>query len=117
MSFSVANFKDVREQSKTFESFVAFNGANFALTGDGEAERVNGRNVSSGIFQTLKVQPILGRAFRPEEDKPGAERVVMLGEGCTLHLMTLPLPSNTPTLICSASSQSLTGVASRSPST
>ncbi|HEV8336570.1 MAG TPA: ABC transporter permease [Candidatus Polarisedimenticolia bacterium] len=81
MSFSVANFKDVQEQSKTFESFVAFNAANFTLTGDGEAERVNGRNVSSGIFQTLRVRPILGRAFRPEEDKPGAERVVMLGEG------------------------------------
>src|SRR5882672_3286190 len=81
MSFSVANFKDVQEQSKTFESFVAFDGANFILTGEGAAERVAGRNVSSGIFRTLKVGPILGRAFTPEEDEPGAERVVMLGEG------------------------------------
>ncbi len=81
MSFSVANFKDVRDQSTTFESFVAFNGADFVLTGDGEAEQVNGRRVSSGIFQTLQVRPILGRAFTPEEDKPGAERVVLLGEG------------------------------------
>ena len=81
MSFSVANFKDVREQSRAFESFVAFNGVDFIMTGEGEAEQVGGRRVSSGIFQTLRVRPILGRAFTPDDDKPGADRVVLLGEG------------------------------------
>ena len=81
MSFSVANFRDLQEQSKAFESFVAFNGTNFILTGEGETERVTGRNVSSGLFRTLRVRPILGRAFTSDEDKSGAERVVLLGEG------------------------------------
>ena len=40
MSFSVANFKDVREQSRAFESFVAFNGVDFIMTGEGEAEQI-----------------------------------------------------------------------------
>jgi putative ABC transport system permease protein len=82
MSFSVANFKDVRDQNTVFESVFAHNGANFILTGEGgEAERVAGRQASSGLFATLGKTPILGRPFTAEEDKPGAEKVVLLGEG------------------------------------
>src|SRR5262245_44760238 len=88
MSFSVANLKDVRDQNTVFESLVGFNGANFILSGTGaagsttgEAERVNGRQVTSGMFATLGKQPILGRAFGPDEEKPGAQGVVLLGEG------------------------------------
>ncbi len=82
MSFSVANFKDVRDQNTVFESVAASNGANFILTGEGgEAERVAGRQVTSGLFATLRRAPILGRPFTAEEDKPGAERVVLISEG------------------------------------
>jgi putative ABC transport system permease protein len=82
MSFSVANLKDVRDQNSVFEALVGYNGNNFILTGEGaEAERVSGRQVTSGMFATLRKQPILGRAFTPDEDKPGAERVTLLSEG------------------------------------
>ncbi len=87
MSFSVANLKDVRDQSAVFESLVGYNGQNFILSGagavgsSGEAERVNGRQVTSGIFATLGKQPILGRAFGVEEEKAGAAAVALLGEG------------------------------------
>jgi putative ABC transport system permease protein len=33
------------------------------------------------MFDTLRLQPLIGRAFTPAEDKPGAERVALLGEG------------------------------------
>ncbi len=88
MSFSVANLKDVRDQNTVFESLVGFNSQNFILTGTGaarsttgESERVNGRQVTSGFFATLGKQPILGRAFGPDEEKPGVPGVVLLGEG------------------------------------
>jgi putative ABC transport system permease protein len=82
MSFSVANFKDVRDQSTLFESLFAHNGANFILTTEGgEAEHVAVRQVSSGIFATLGKTPLLGRGFTAEEDKPGAEKVALVGEG------------------------------------
>jgi putative ABC transport system permease protein len=81
MSFSVENFKDLRDQNTSFENMVAFRSVNFILTGEGEPERVSGRQATSGLFPTLRVQPILGRAFTPDEDKPGTERVVLLGEG------------------------------------
>ena len=87
MSFSVSNLKDVRDQTSVFESIVGYNGQNFILSGAGaagsagEAERVNGRQVTSGIFATLGKQPILGRAFGADEEKAGAAGVVLLGEG------------------------------------
>jgi putative ABC transport system permease protein len=82
MSFSIANLKDVRDQSTVFDSLFGHNGTNFILTGEGgEAERVAARQVTSGFFATLGKGPILGRPFTPEEDKPGADRVVLLGEG------------------------------------
>ena len=82
MSFSVANFKDLRDQNRVFDSVFGSNGTSFVLTGSGpEAERVNVRQVTSGMFDTLQKTPILGRAFTPDEDKPGAPRVILLGEG------------------------------------
>ncbi|HSD27137.1 MAG TPA: ABC transporter permease, partial [Vicinamibacteria bacterium] len=87
MSFSVANLKDLRDQNTVFESIVGSNGQDFtlaAVSGTGglrEPERVNGRQVTSGVFRTLGKQPIVGRAFGPDEEKPGAAGVVLLGEG------------------------------------
>ncbi len=81
MSFSVENFKDLRDRAKTLESIMAFRGQSFVLTGGDRAERLNGREVTSGMFDTLRLRPLLGRAFTPSEDKVGAERVALLGEG------------------------------------
>lgn len=81
MSFSVENFKDLRDQNTVFEAIVAHRNMNYVLTGSDQPERLSGREVSVGFFDTLRVQPILGRAFTPEEDKVGAERVALLGEG------------------------------------
>ncbi len=87
MSFSIANLKDLRDQSTVFESVVGYNGQNFILSGAGaagsagEAERVNGRQVTSGLFATLGKQPVLGRSFGAEEEKAGAAGVALLGEG------------------------------------
>ena len=81
MSFSVENFKDLRDQNTVFEAIMAYRGQNYVLTGSDQPERLNGREVTVGVFETLRVRPILGRPFTPEEDKVGAERVVLLGEG------------------------------------
>jgi putative ABC transport system permease protein len=88
MSFSVANLKDVCDQNQVFASLVGYNGANFILSagaGTGgsssQPERVSGRQITSGLFETLGKQPIVGRAFGPEEEKDGAPGVALLGEG------------------------------------
>jgi putative ABC transport system permease protein len=81
MSFSVENFKDLRDQARTLEAIMAYRGQSYVLTGNDRPERLNGRQVTSGMFDTLRLQPLIGRAFTPAEDKPGAERVALLGEG------------------------------------
>jgi putative ABC transport system permease protein len=60
---------------------MAFRSQNYVLTGTDQPERLNGREVTSGMFDTLRLKPVIGRAFTAEEDKVGAERVVLLGEG------------------------------------
>ena len=81
MSFSVENFKDLRDQNKKLEAVMAYRGQTLVMTGSEQAERLNGREVTSGIFDTLRVRPLIGRPFTAEEDKVGAERVALLGEG------------------------------------
>jgi putative ABC transport system permease protein len=78
---SSLNYLDCRDQNNVFENtaLVLWWGAN--LTGQGRPELLLGLQVSSGFFTTLKVQPLLGRGFLPEEDKPGNGQVVVLSHG------------------------------------
>src|SRR5262249_31998781 len=48
------------------------------LTGDGDAERLQGFKVSGNFFQTLGVEAEQGRTFLPEEDQPGNNQVVVV---------------------------------------
>ncbi len=74
-----ANFLDWRQQGSLFEGMAATSYRSFNLTGVGEPERLDGRRVSANLFDLLGVQPIIGRAFVAEEDKPGS-KVVLLNE-------------------------------------
>lgn len=67
------------QQSKTFEALGAFLSDSFNLTGSGEPERLNGLRVSAGVFPSLGVSAALGRTFTDQEDRPGNEREVILG--------------------------------------
>ncbi|HJS75055.1 MAG TPA: ABC transporter permease, partial [Vicinamibacteria bacterium] len=51
------------------------------LTGGDAAERVSTVEVSHQIFEVLGVSPALGREFRPEEDAPGKNAVLILSHG------------------------------------
>ncbi len=78
---SAANYLDWQNQNHTFESMAIYTRRGFTLTGSGKPEEVNACAASSGFFQTLGVQPLLGRTFLPEEDQPGRSNVVVLSYG------------------------------------
>ena len=78
---SVPLFIDWQQQNQVFEQMTAFSTGRFNLAGQGEAESIRGATVSATFFDTLGVRPILGRGFLADEDKPGAEPVVVLGYG------------------------------------
>jgi putative ABC transport system permease protein len=73
-----ANFIDWRNQNDTFEHISAFRFENPALAAAGEPERVLSMRVSADIFPLLHARMALGRPFTSEEDRPGAEPVVVL---------------------------------------
>jgi putative ABC transport system permease protein len=76
---SPANFFDWKKQNSVFEDVVAFGASTLTLTGDGEPEQLIGCRVSSGYFAVVGVDPVLGRAFLPEEYERGKGQVVILG--------------------------------------
>lgn len=76
MNFSEANFWDLHDRTKSFESVAAYLHSETNLTGDGEPEKVSVAQVTVGFFRTLGVNPILGRDFSTKE---GAARIAILG--------------------------------------
>ncbi len=78
---AAANYVDWRDQNHVFAAMAAMTEISFNLTGVGDPERIDGQRVSASLFPLLGVEPQAGRAFRPEEDKPGANHVVMMSYG------------------------------------
>src|SRR5262249_18483102 len=52
----------------------------FALTGDGDAERVTGASVTAQFFDALGVRPLRGRTFTLDADQPGQPPVALISE-------------------------------------
>jgi len=75
---SLPDFLDVRSQNGAFESMAADDGRDFAVSYRGSQESANGAVVTADWLSTLGIQPMLGRAFLPEETQPGHDRVVIL---------------------------------------
>jgi putative ABC transport system permease protein len=77
-SVSAANYLDWERQNHVFEGMAIYTFHGFTLTGSDKPEQVDACAATSGFFSTLGVQPMLGRAFTPEEDQPGRSNVVVL---------------------------------------
>jgi predicted permease len=73
-----ANYVDWKNQNQSFSDMAASHETSFNLTGDGEPERVSAYSVTANFFPLLGVQPLLGRSFLTEEDRPGANKVAVL---------------------------------------
>ena len=77
---SYPDFVDWKAQSKSFEGLAALTLRTMILTGGDRAEIVEGIRAAPGFFETLEVQPALGRAFRSEEQEEGASHVAILSD-------------------------------------
>jgi predicted permease len=78
--FSNLDFDDLKRDSKTLE-LAAWTYGGGTISELGEPEYVNGRQISAELFSTLGVSALQGRAFRPDEDRPGAPPVAMISYG------------------------------------
>ncbi|MFZ1218270.1 MAG: ABC transporter permease [Chthoniobacterales bacterium] len=78
-NISYPDFLDWSAQTDLFAATCAFYTANSNLGADGaEPERVPRAGVTTGFFAVLGVQPALGRAFVPEDDKPDTVTVAII---------------------------------------
>jgi len=75
---SIKEYFTYRDQASEFEALVEFHQMNFDLLKRGEPDRVNTGVVSTNFFSVLGIQPILGRSFVPDDDKPGAPAVLIV---------------------------------------
>ena len=78
---SPANFLEWQRQNTVFSDLATYRTVSYNLTSDGNPERLLAGRVSSGLFKTLGVGPILGREFAPEEDQLGRDKVAIISEG------------------------------------
>ena len=78
---SYPDYLDWRSEQRVFVNLAARFPAGGVIIGIGEPERVFGRYVTASFFSTLGVQPQIGRFFGEDEDKAGAARVMVIGDG------------------------------------
>jgi predicted permease len=72
--------QDWRTQSRAFEGLAAFWNTGFNIS-DGHAlpEQARGARLTANAFSVLRQQPLIGRDFTPDDERSGAEPVVILG--------------------------------------
>jgi len=78
--FSNLDFGGVKRQSQTL-ALAAWTYDGGTISEPGEPEYVNGRQISAELFSMLGIAPLQGRAFRLDEDRPGAAAVAIISYG------------------------------------
>ncbi len=76
---SIPDFHDIRRLTPSLSNALTVWNRTYILGGNDRPERSLGSWITADGFQTLGVQPALGRPFRPDEGKPGAPPVAILG--------------------------------------
>lgn len=72
-----ADFLALRSESKTLEPIAAYVFKALILN-EGEPERIDSAQVTADFFPTLGVNPVLGRALLPDDNKPDSNSVVVI---------------------------------------
>ena len=75
---TLANFRDWRAQSTSFEAMATYRGGEAPVSAGPAAEYGRHANVDPDLFRVVPVEPVLGRLFAPEEVAPGNDRPAVL---------------------------------------
>ncbi len=68
-----------RRGNTTFDAMAFYEEDGVNLAGRATAERARGVRATAGLLEVLRVRPLLGRGFGPQDERPGAAKVALLG--------------------------------------
>jgi putative ABC transport system permease protein len=75
---SSGHYDEWQTQARSFESIAFTSGGPFILSGAGEPLQLKGQRISASALPTLRVAPLLGRNFLPEEAAIGPDANVAI---------------------------------------
>src|SRR5262249_21098248 len=80
MPVTIQDLAEWRARQRSFVDLAGYNGADLNLGLDGvSAERLRGARMDPAMFRVLRVQPVLGRVYTDDENRPGAPLVLLIG--------------------------------------
>lgn len=87
-TMSYARFRFLEQNNRAFESLAAYDvvGSSLSVMLGETPELVQSSRVSANFFRVLQINPLLGRSFTPEDDKPGATPVAIIGHSAWSRL-------------------------------
>jgi putative ABC transport system permease protein len=80
-NISWPDYNSWRDENRTFEALGMYTWGDFTISGERDAERVNGALITANLFPLLGVRPLIGRGFTGAEEEPGNDRVILLSHG------------------------------------
>jgi putative ABC transport system permease protein len=78
--FSWLELKDWQERARSFSTVAGIQYRSFTVSEGGDADRYSGGAISHELFPLLGKSPTLGRGFTAEDDRQGAEPVVLISD-------------------------------------
>jgi putative ABC transport system permease protein len=83
---SYADFSDLRKQSHSFSAMSQYQQTSMNLAAGRQVERVGVARVDTEFFKTLAVDPEIGRAFDPAEEKQGSGQVAVISHAVWMNM-------------------------------
>jgi putative ABC transport system permease protein len=75
------DYEDLKAAQKSFSMMAGYlSGSTINVTYKNNPQRYTGGYVTEDLFKIVGVSPVLGRDFTAEDNKPGAEKTLILGD-------------------------------------
>jgi predicted permease len=81
LDVTFGTYRELAQRSRAFDAMAPFKPWQPTIVGDAEPERLSGERVGAAFFRVLGVSPLLGRDFRPDDDRVGGPSVAILSAG------------------------------------
>lgn len=87
-TMNYAGFRFLEQNGRAFESLAAYDvvGSSLSLTLGETPELVQSSRVSANFFRVLGINPLIGRGFTSEDDKPGVAPVAIISHSAWSRL-------------------------------